>query len=215
MTTEWEVLVPVKVLAEAKTRIELTPQARSALVLAMCRDVVTAALASTRVARVRVVSPDARVAEVSSAHGALAHWVPGRRLNEDLEAAAGELPRHRGTAVILADVPCLTSELITELLEEVASDRSAHVPDMQGSGTTILLAPPGVSLAPRFGPGSETAHRGVASPILGEKWRAARRDVDTLGDLQDASELGLGPYTTAVFEALELACIKYPIPRLG
>ena len=51
-------LIPVKRLAEAKTRIDLDRQTRADLALAMCRDVVAAASGAPNVDRVQVISTD-------------------------------------------------------------------------------------------------------------------------------------------------------------
>lgn len=68
----WTLVVPVKSLDLAKSRLSstLSPQSRRQLVLAMATDVITACLQSPHVARVRVVSVDPHVAELATALGA-------------------------------------------------------------------------------------------------------------------------------------------------
>ena len=73
----WSLVVPVKVLAHAKTRLAaFAGPDRPALALAMAADTVAAALASPRVGRVIVVTDDARAAEVLAGLGACASTPP-------------------------------------------------------------------------------------------------------------------------------------------
>src|SRR5262249_50342616 len=66
-------IVPVKALSRAKRRLSPTLSApvRQRLVLAMLEDVLAQLVASGKLDRILVVSPDARVAELARAKGAL------------------------------------------------------------------------------------------------------------------------------------------------
>jgi 2-phospho-L-lactate/phosphoenolpyruvate guanylyltransferase len=78
----------------------------------------------------------------------------------------------------------------------------AFVADAAGTGTTLVAAPPGVDLDPRFGDRSAARHAAAgARPLVGD-WPTLRRDVDTVDDLAAAAELGLGPYTCAVWQTV-------------
>src|ERR1700736_4706566 len=70
--TSWAI-VPVKTLTHAKRRLasHLPAAARRQLVLTMLEDVLAALAASAAVGRVLVVSPDAHVAELAAARGAM------------------------------------------------------------------------------------------------------------------------------------------------
>lgn len=73
MTPEgWTIVVPVKSLDRAKSRLvpALTADGRRALVAAMAIDVLRACVSTPGVARVRVVSGDPRVAALASTAGA-------------------------------------------------------------------------------------------------------------------------------------------------
>ena len=68
----WSLVVPVKVLARAKSRLAAAAGPhRPALALAMAADTVAAALACPDVARVLAVTDDPQAAEVLSGLGAL------------------------------------------------------------------------------------------------------------------------------------------------
>jgi 2-phospho-L-lactate/phosphoenolpyruvate guanylyltransferase len=196
---DWRVLIPVKPLAEAKTRIDLDPQTRADLVLAMCRDVVAAATSAPNVDRVQVISTDPRVAAAVLPLGADLWQAPGvTGLNAELEAALTAVPEDRGVAMLMADLPCLTSGLVAEILDTAPTSRASFVPDLADQGTTMLLQPPNVRVAPRFGRRSATAHGTVATPMTSDRsWWGARRDIDTLQDLEFAAQLDPGPYTEA------------------
>ncbi|MGH3123744.1 MAG: DUF2478 domain-containing protein, partial [Streptosporangiaceae bacterium] len=114
MPLTWSVVIPVKVLARAKSRLAgLAGPARPELALAMAADTVRAAAACPAVAAVVVVTDDPAAA---SALGALGAQVvadePDAGLNPALAhgaaVAAASWP-DRGTAALAADLPLLTS----------------------------------------------------------------------------------------------------------
>jgi 2-phospho-L-lactate guanylyltransferase len=78
-----------------------------------------------------------------------------------------------------------------------SSHHRGFVPDVPGTGTTLLAAPPGVPLDPRFGPGSAAAHAASGAIRLEGDWPSLRQDVDTPADLVAAARLGLGPRSAA------------------
>ncbi len=73
----------------------------------------------------------------------------------------------------------------------------AFVADAEGTGTTLLVAAPGVTLDPRFGGGSAARHAASGAAALDGEWPGLRRDVDTPADLAAALALGVGPATRA------------------
>jgi 2-phospho-L-lactate guanylyltransferase len=196
----WTVLIPVKPARLAKSRLRGAVAAgrHEDLVRAMALDTIVAAAA---VARVVVITSDAKLAAVARGLDLLVVSDPGR-LNAALtEAAAAVRPGRASIAALLADLPAIQStELAQALTAAGAVAAQAFLADAAGSGTTLLAAPAGCAFTPRFGPGSARAHEAVAirlsEPTTG--WPGLRADVDTLDDLRRAAELGLGPYTAAV-----------------
>ncbi len=200
----WSVVVPVKRLAVAKTRLRpaLPGVEHDRLVLAMCRDTVTAALRCSAVGRVVAVTDDPLAGPALLAAGA--HVIadePGAGLNPALEhgaAAATRLAPADPVAVISADLPALRPADLAAALTAATGHRRAFVRDVGGTGTTLLAALAGEPLGAAYGPDSGRAHAASGAVELEGEWPSLRRDVDTAADLAAAAELGLGPHTTAV-----------------
>lgn len=195
MGADVDLVVPVKTLDRAKTRLVGTRLDRPALALAFALDTISAALPAVR--RVLAVTSDPSVVAELRALGV--ESVPGPEgLNESLRFGF-ELLRSRDPASVVgalqADLPALRTPDLAAALATV-SGRS-FCPDRQGTGTTLLLSAPGGDLAPAFGVGSAGAHAASgATPLLGP-WPSLRHDVDTAEDLRLAADLGLGPRTAA------------------
>lgn len=196
----WIVVVPVKPVALAKGRLRgAVPAAHHAdLVRALALDTLRAALATPAVAEVVLVTDDAELAAAAMESGV--RRLPDRGgLNASLLAAANELAgAGQGIAALLADLPALRPSELSAALAQI--DRPAFVPDAAGVGTTLLAAPIGARLVPRFGPGSAAAHGRLATPLTetGDGWPGLRTDVDTEADLRAAARLGLGRHTAEV-----------------
>jgi 2-phospho-L-lactate guanylyltransferase len=106
---------------------------------------------------------------------------------------------------MLADLPCLrTPDLETALSQAAAQGRRAFVADAAGTGTTLLAAPAGVELDPRFGPGSAAAHAASGAHAITGPLASLRLDVDTTDDLDRALRLGAGPETAQVARLVRL-----------
>jgi 2-phospho-L-lactate guanylyltransferase len=203
----WSVLIPVKVLAQAKTRLtSFDADRRSRLVLAMAADTVAAALQAESVATVLVVTNDAVVREVAAELGAVVLAdAPGAGLNEALCYGAGYVQDRwpgRGRCGLAGDLPAIRPAELTGVLAVAAGLGMAFVPDADGTGTALYAAAPGSPFRPRFGPASRRQHlKDGAAEIRTDPAGAAltglRRDVDTVGDLRAAAAIGLGPRTKA------------------
>jgi 2-phospho-L-lactate/phosphoenolpyruvate guanylyltransferase len=200
----WSLVVPVKVLAHAKTRLAaLAGPDRPGLALAMAADTVAAALESPQVGRVIVVTDDPRAAEVLAGLGAvIVPDEPGRGLNQALRhgaALAGSRWPRSGIGGLAADLPALRPAELSSALRAAARWPQAFVPDSAGSGTTLYTARPGTAFRPRFGPRSAARHRAAGAVELAQAGlRGLRRDVDEPADLRGAGELGLGTRTAAL-----------------
>ena len=200
----WAVVVPVKVLARAKSRIApLAGSRRAELALAMASDTVSAVAASHAASRVLVVTDDPVAAAELAAMGAtIVPDEPRAGLNAALSYGAARARRlwpGTGLAALSADLPALRAAEVDLALRTAATWPEAFVPDLQGSGTTLYTAAPGAAFRPGFGPDSRRRHaEGGAAELLMPGVTGLRRDVDTPEDLRDASRLGLGPRTAAV-----------------
>lgn len=209
-TTRWCLVVPVKRLGQAKSRLtgpEVPAPLRERLALAFATDAVGAALAASRIAGVLVVTDDPTAAKVLGGLGALiVPDEPDAGLNAAFSfgarAARREFGDEAGIAASAADLPALRGTELDIALARVAGDARHFVPDAHGVGTTMLLAPPGLELQPRFGGPSRAAHAASgAVELTGPDINSLRHDVDTPADLAAALRLGVGPATTAVWDA--------------
>jgi 2-phospho-L-lactate/phosphoenolpyruvate guanylyltransferase len=204
----WSLVIPVKVLAVAKSRLSsLAGPRRAELALAMAADTVSAAVSCTVVDAVIVVTDDSGAAAELSALGAIVvPDEPAAGLNAALrfgaDYSAARWPA-RGRAGLAADLPALAAAELDRALTAAAALPEAFVADAEGTGTTLYTAGPDTAFWPKFGPGSRAAHRsGGAAEINLPGLAGLRRDVDTPADLRDAVGIGLGPRTAAVADLL-------------
>lgn len=202
----WTIVVPVKSLDRAKSRLgpSLSPDSRRTLAMAMAADVVSTCVATPGVSAVRVVSSDPEVAALATRLGAEfvveGHGVrrvagdgdgegDGRSdpLNAALAVALDGVPGPVG--VVTADLPELDSGLLGRVLRSAARHPHSIVADHQGEGTTMAFwaATHTGDRVCRFGVDSARRFRdeggAVAIPVTGPSWDAASRDVDVPGDL--------------------------------
>jgi 2-phospho-L-lactate guanylyltransferase len=203
-------LVPIKPLARAKTRLlgaaddgDGDPVAHARLVVALARDTLAAAAAAALVRRAVAVCSDGLVRRILAMDGVEAVAdEPGHGLNSALrygEALLRSADPATAVAAMPADLPALRPrELDSALHDALGTGSRAFCSDQVGTGTTLLLAPPGHPLVPRFGPRSAVAHRAGGARELAGHWPGLRCDVDTEADLARARELGLGRFTRAV-----------------
>lgn len=201
----WTVLVPVKRLDGAKSRLSSrTAGARRDLSLAFALDTVAAALAAPGVGAVHVVTDDARVAEAVRGLGAgTIDDTSGGGLNDALRLA-DEALRSRGAgarAALAGDLPALRPDQLGRALAAATAHPRSFVPDAAGTGTTMLAVAAGAPLEPLFGDRSCAAHAASGAVRLDPADAAGlRRDVDTEVDLWDARRLGTGPATAALLD---------------
>lgn len=205
VSVDWAVVVPVKLLTLAKTRLAAYgEQGRAELALAFACDVVTASLACRSVICVLVVTDDVRAAAaLSGPHVLVVGDGPNAGLNPALEHGVRRLNEHcpgAGVAALSADLPCLRPEELAAILGHVTTGR-AFVPDAIGLGTTLLMAAPEQDLRPAFGPDSRRLHRESGAVEL-TGTRSVRRDVDTPQDLIEALRLGVGQHTAEITSGL-------------
>ncbi|MFY1695214.1 2-phospho-L-lactate guanylyltransferase [Solwaraspora sp. WMMA2101] len=227
----WSVVLPVKRLAAAKSRLRgaLTGVPHEELALALALDTVAAVLACPVVAEAVVVTADPVAAAALAALGArtVAEPDPGG-LNAALTHGAATVPAGRPVAALTADLPALRPAELAAALRAATSPAAARqpadtgqpaavgrwfVPDADGTGTVLLAAADAATLHPRFGPGSADRHAASGARRIGgtgdtgtsgtggAAWPTLRRDVDTADGLADAARLGLGRHTAALCRA--------------
>lgn len=201
---QWTLVIPLKALARAKSRLSdtATDAVRPGLALAFAQDTVVAALACTTVGDVAVVTDDALAGRELAALGA---WIvpdePGGGLNAALAhgtAAVRSRSPECAVAALNADLPALRP-LNWPVLDAAAEFPRAFLSDAAAIGTTLLAASPGRELRPAFGTDSRARHRASgAAELLLTAVDSVRQDVDTGDDLRAALALGVGPRTAAL-----------------
>jgi 2-phospho-L-lactate guanylyltransferase len=181
------VLVPVKRLHGAKSRLAASyePAERRALALCMSAGVVAAARAARGVERVWVVTSDPEVALL----GAPLLDDGGLPWNEGLEHAIGLLdPMPAAVAIVAGDLPLVAAVDVEALIAAIPA-RGIAVARAHDAGSNALgLRPPAV-LVPNFGlPGSAAVHverarhAGLEAVVIDRP--ALAHDVDTPQDAE-------------------------------
>lgn len=197
------VLIAVKRLAAAKTRLApvLSASARESLVLAMLVDTVSAASAVAAVSSITVVTPDPGAAAAARELGARALMDPTPDGHPDpLNNALGAAEEATGLAnvvVLQGDLPALRSDELAGALAAARRFPRSFVSDRHGTGTSALFAFD-TPLDPRFGAESTRRHADSGAVELTGGWPGLRCDIDTPDDLATALRLGLGPATHRV-----------------
>jgi len=200
----WTLVIPLKPLARAKSRLADTAAdgLRPGLALAFAQDTVAAALACAAVLDVAVVTDDALAGRELAALGArIVTDEPGGGLNAALAhgvAAVRSLTPEIAVAALNADLPALRSAELGRVLDAAGEFPRAFLPDAAAIGTTLLTAGAGRELLPSFGADSRLRHRASGAVELRlDAVDSVRQDVDTGDDLRAALALGVGPRTAA------------------
>jgi 2-phospho-L-lactate/phosphoenolpyruvate guanylyltransferase len=190
-------VVPVKDLQGTKSRLTpiLDPGARAGLTLYMMGRVV-AAIRSSGVEDVCVVSPDRIVLNEAQRRGAIPLPQESRGLNPALEEGRRRaLELGASTLLVLpADLPLLEEEDVLAVLKASEGQAVVIAPDGARSGTNALLTRPPDALPFVFGPDSFQAHLEAARKRdldvkVCERSHLAF-DLDTAGDLARLKKSG-------------------------
>jgi 2-phospho-L-lactate guanylyltransferase len=155
------IAVPVKSLESAKSRLAtvLSPAERAVLTLAMFEDVLDACRAQDGW-DVWVVSSAEAVLEQAAGRGA--RPIPERRrgLLQAVRQVEETVPgRWSRLAVVLADLPMLTSGALSAALVLGTGSPVVASPASSDGGTNLLLRRPPSVIPARFGPSSFAQHR--------------------------------------------------------
>ncbi|MER5621380.1 2-phospho-L-lactate guanylyltransferase [Streptosporangium sp. NPDC002544] len=209
-SSAWTLVVPVKTLVAAKTRLSAAAGPhRAALAVAIACDTVEAALRCALVTRVVVVTGDPVAAEALGGVGAHVVGDPEAGLNAALRHGALEAVRLApGDAVgaLQADLPALRPTELARVLTAAAEFDQMFLPDASEIGTTFYGVRPGMPFTPGFGGESRDRHlRRGAKELCVAGVESVRHDVDTPDDLRRALVLGVGPRTLAMAERIALS----------
>ena len=206
MSQKFALLVPVKTLSLAKSRLE--PAAgRESLMRAFALDAIDAALRCPAVSTVYVVTDEPGF-DTGIETGFTGFETSADRVVRLPDEGDGDLNRAllhaerrvrlldpaTGVAAMCADLPCLEPDDLADGLGAGLGPRW-FVADAPGTGTTLLAAGPGVDLDPHFGAGSALRHEQSGAVPIRAAVPTLRCDVDTDLDLDRARALGLGVRT--------------------
>ena len=185
------VVVPVRSFEGAKSRLGavLDAEERRELVTRLLRRTVDAALATTGVTEVIVVSPDPEVLDVAAASGARAIAQRSRGLNPAIQEARDAAPGATRLLVLPADIPEISPAALERVLAAGDANGAPSVvlaTDRHGRGTNALLLDPPDVIDPAFGGDSRAGHAWLASSADAafiEVPGVLALDVDTPDDL--------------------------------
>lgn len=185
---EVHVLVPVKPLAAAKSRLApiLGPGERETFSQRMLKHVLKA-IREAGIDFCWVVGGDPRIEGIARETNCLPLPELGEDLNTTLERAIREVASDGLVLILPADLPLLTAGEVRMLVSAMGPGQGVIASDRRGEGTNAIGFPGEVALSLSFGPGSFSRHL----KILEESGVSVCRvdlpglafDVDTPGDL--------------------------------
>ncbi|MFC9555818.1 2-phospho-L-lactate guanylyltransferase [Rhodococcus sp. NPDC056960] len=193
-------VVPIRSLRTAKSRLRVSGAMRSQLALAFFLDTIAALEGCTEVERIVVVSRDATIQA----------WVRGRcdivpdgetGLPAAIDCGIERLRRirHSGpVAVVLPDLPYATADAVDMLFDSAREHLRAFLADATGTGTTCVTAASTDAVVHRFGPNSASAHAEAGLAALDAPVPNLRNDVDELADLRRPRAHRVGDATSMV-----------------
>jgi 2-phospho-L-lactate guanylyltransferase len=196
------IVVPFRGTGGKQRLAGLSPETHERLVLAMLRDVLTAA---TEVSRTVVVTGDERGRRVATEAGAEVVDDPGGGQSAAVAAALGLLPND-SLLILNADVPCVVPYDLRSLLATTPRGGIAYVPSADGRTNALSLPAPEL-FQPLYGAGSAKKFHRAAEDLGVEAVSVAlpnlADDVDTRDDLDRVADRA-GPHTRAALEELRV-----------
>jgi len=208
------ILIAVKELAFAKTRLGRLPQReRELLAQAMFRDVLGAATNFKAADCVAVVTSDCSLMDLARRAGAMVidERYP-RGLNTAVALATRELIAAGVTTLctLLSDTPLVTAPDIEKVFAAINAERGVVLaPSRDGHGTNIILRRPADIIPTRFGKRSLALHRlecerlGVGCHVM--HLPGPGMDLDEVADLIDFLSLARNSHTLSQLARFELA----------
>lgn len=166
----WTVVMPVKVLARAKSRLAvLAGPRRSDLALALASDTVCAVLGCPEVAHVLVVTPDPVAGQRLAALGAqVVSDEPAGGLNVALAHGAAAALRwwpDTGIAALAADLPALRPAELSRALRAAASGLARKPAPVPAPPPAETASPPGETASPPAGTAFVADAAGVGTTL--------------------------------------------------
>lgn len=187
------VIVPVKKLNEAKSRLSLflSENERKQFCLEMLEDVLTAIRTTKGIFKIIVVSKDPQVLQIAKKF----HVFPFKESRSGLNQAISEainwciITNAKITLILPADIPLVSSEDLNRILAFGRTSSMVISPSRRGHGTNALLLNPPRAVPAFYGQDSfqryieEASKRGIRFHV----YRSPRIafDVDTIEDLAD------------------------------
>lgn len=211
MTGGWAAIVPIKSWQSAKSRLAMPLGLRAEVAEALTLDTLDVLTSHPDIGHVVVVTSDADVRREALVRGAtVLDEEPAGSLSPLIRAVAQgcrfvaeELGDVR-TVVVPADLAYLSADVLTTALAALADAGSAHIPDHDGTGTTLLAAPAASAIHPHYGIGSSELHASAGFRPLDGVDPRIRADVDQMNDLVSDPSWTLGPHLSAVLERIAL-----------
>jgi 2-phospho-L-lactate guanylyltransferase len=188
------ILVPIKILADAKQRLSsiLTPEERFALAQAMCEDVLQALAHWQNRPAVAVVSSDplARDLAMHFHFDVIADDNSGETSAIEMATRVCKERGAASTLVVPADIPLIESAELQRIVDCAPTEGGAVlVPDAAGRGTNAAWRSPADLFPLRFGNDSFLPHRAAAKatglPCVVIELPGIARDVDRPEDLYE------------------------------
>jgi len=187
------ILVPVKILADAKQRLSpiLSPEERFALAQAMCEDVLQALASWENRPAVAVVTSDSfarRLAERFNFE-VIADDNSGETNAIAMATAVCSERGAKSTLVVPADIPMIDGAELQRIFDSAPPGGAVLVPDAAGRGTNAAWRSPGDLFPLRFGNDSFLPHLAAAEatglPCVVLELPGIARDVDRPEDLRE------------------------------
>lgn len=179
------VLVPVKALGLAKSRLNLPPDERRMIARTLAEHTLRTVAGTLGSRFLVVVTADPSVGELAAQSGASVVNDPHGDLNRAVQHGLASITLGKPVLVLVADLPRLESRALAALVEEVGSSKEpCYVPDVHGTGTTAAYLPPGWRLPTRFGQGSASRFRAAGWARVVNAPIETCIDLDTISDLE-------------------------------
>lgn len=201
MGTGIEVLVPIKPIRDAKSRLSgfLNEDRRSGLTLYMLYRVLQAVRELDEITRCRVVGGDSAIRHVTESLSCAWGFEPGHDLNSSLALAMHQSFAAGASASLIlpADLPFITA---TDIELVIQASRGCAFPTgvraAKDGGTNALLVPSSMDVTPVFGEDSYSRHesqmRTAGTKLMKVEAPGLYFDVDTPDDFKEAMGKGDG-----------------------